>query len=121
MKIVYFLAILVVACGSPSVKDLRAEGEIETRKLACLLSEIKTKDQLRKKISKIQNSYAKIADLMIQLRNLPDDLARDSEPTAASDELFVELARLYEMPGCRRLLESAQEEAIERLQKESIL
>ncbi len=121
MKPIFLLSLLLfVSCGSPSIRDLRAEGEAETRKLARLLSEIDTKDQLQKKKAKIQNSYCRIADLVIQLRHLGEGAALENEPSESSDELFVELARLYEMPGCRRLLEAAQEEAIRRLKKESI-
>ena len=122
MKPLLFLSFLfLVSCGSPSIRDLRGEGEAETRKLAGILAEIETKDQLQKKISKIQNSYSRVADLMIQLRHLGKGAALESDPSECSDELFVELARLYEMPGCRRLLEAAQEDAIQRLKKESIL
>jgi hypothetical protein len=103
------------------MRDLRAEGEAETRKLALVLSGIETKDQLQKKLSKIQHCYSRIGDLVIQLRQLGDGVTSEGEPSECSDELFIELARLYEMPGCRRLLEAAQEEAIRRLKKESIL
>lgn len=39
----------------------------------------------------------------------------ESEPSMASEELFAELARLYEMPGGRELIEMAQRDAIHRL------
>ena len=115
MKKMILLLFFVVSCGAPTVKDLRAEGEGETRKLAELLRDIDTREQLQKKIGKIQQSYAKIADLMIQLREMPEDLGGEEEASESSDALFIELARLYEMPGCKKLLESAQEVAIERL------
>jgi hypothetical protein len=115
MKRMILLLFFVVSCGSPSVKDLRSEGEVETRKLAGLLRDIETREQLQKKIGKIQQCYSKIANLVIQLREVPEGLVGDEEALESSDALFIELARLYEMPGCRRLLEAAQEDAIKRL------
>lgn len=115
MKRLYFLLVFAAACAPTSLKDLRSEGEAETRKLAVLLSEIETKEQLQKKFSSIQSSYGKIADLVIERRHL-SGVALE-EPSGASDALFAQLARLYEMPGCRRLLEAAQEQAIHKLQK----
>ncbi|HEV7737161.1 MAG TPA: hypothetical protein VGO47_07295 [Chlamydiales bacterium] len=120
MKKTILLLFFMVSCGSPSVKDLRAEGEGETRKLAGLLRDIETREQLQKKIGKIQQCYAKIADLMIQLREMSEGLAGDEEASEFSDALFIELVRLYEMPGCRRLLEAAQEGAIEKLYPRSL-
>lgn len=117
--ILFCLALSVFSCGPPTIRDLRSEGESETRKLAYLLQDIQTKEQLQKKLPKIQQSYVRIAELMIQIRSF--DLALDEKPTEASDELFVELARLYEMPGFRKLLEAAQGPAIERLKEQSIL
>jgi len=97
--------------------DLRAAGELETKKLIYLLRDVENKEQLQKKIGKIQQSYTRIAELVLELRKLSTDTNLGSEPSEVGDALFMELARLYEMPGCRRLLETAQEDAIYRLSK----
>ena len=111
-----FLALLLVTllfltgCAPSSISDLRVMGEAETLKLAKLLHKIDTKDDLQRNLPKVKKSYLRIAELMVQVREFHD--AIDTEPSGASDQLFAELARLYEMPGCRELMESAQNEAL---------
>jgi hypothetical protein len=116
----FFLALLAVcatACGPSSWSDVRAEGEAETRKLARLLHEINTKDELQKEMPRLKKRFNRMADLVLQVRRMKDlsPLPENSDPSEASDELFAELARLYEMPGCRELIENAQGEALRRL------
>lgn len=109
--------ILLVSCAPSSWEDLRAEGEAETKKLAQILHKIDTKEELQKEILKIKKSYRRIADLVVEVRKMEErsPMPEVREPTEASDALFAELARLYEMPGCRALIEGAQSEAIHRL------
>lgn len=112
--------IFLISCTQTTLKDLRSQGEAETARLAHLLHEIDTKDELQQKLTKIEKSYNKIADLILQVRSLSVE-ASLSEPSKASDELFAELARLYEKPGCRSLLETAQQEAICRLKTDDTI
>jgi hypothetical protein len=114
----YWIALLfLVSCAPASWDDLRAEGEAETRKLALLLHRIDTKEQLQKELPKIKKSYLKIADLILEVKKMGSEgaLPEIRDPSDVSDALFAELARLYEMPGCRELIEGAQSEAIHRL------
>jgi hypothetical protein len=90
-------------------------GEAETIQFAELLHTIDTKDDLQRNLAKVKKSYLRIAELILQVREYPE--AMDPEPSTASDRLFVELARLYEMPGCRELMERAQDEALALLIK----
>ena len=115
-----WLLCILAACNSPSEREIRLQGEAETRKLALLFSEITTKEQLQKRMPSIQSSYGKIADLMIQLKHLEGGFTPEEEPSEASVALYGELTRLYEMPGFRYLLEKAQEGAVERLKTASI-
>ncbi len=109
------LLLLLTACGPSSISDLRVVGEAETLKLATLLHKIDTKDDLQRNLPKVKKSYLRIAELILQVRGFPE--AIDIEPSAPSDQLFTELARLYEMPGCRELMESAQDEALALLSR----
>ena len=106
----FLLLLLFTACGPSSVSDLRVEGEAETLRFAEVLQMIDTKDDLQRNFSKVKKGYLRMAELMLQVREFHD--AIEMEPTAASDRLFSELARLYEMPGCRELMERAQDEAL---------
>ncbi len=108
---------LLTSCAPSSWDDLRAEGEAETRKLAHLLHDIDTKDELSKQLPAIRKSYLRLAELIQAVRKMEEKTTMPelSEPSEASDALFAELARLYEMPGCREMIEEAQVEAIRRL------
>lgn len=105
---------LLVSCGPASLADLRCEGEAQTRKLAEILREIENKEELQKATGKLKERFNKIAEILIETRRFSKE---ETEPSFASEELFVELARLYEMPGGREIIEGAQAEAIQRLKR----
>ena len=115
MRSISFLLLLLASCGPSSISDLRVVGDAETLKFANLLHKIDTKDDLQRNLPKVRKSYLRIAELIVQVKEFHD--AIDTEPSAASDRLFAELARLYEMPGCRELMESAQGDALALLKR----
>lgn len=104
--------ILLAGCAPSTFEDLRYEGEAETRKLASELKTIESKEDLYRSLPRLKKRYNKIADLLIEARKFEE---REGEPSAVSEELFAELARLYEIPGGREAIESCQSEAIRRL------
>jgi hypothetical protein len=106
-----FLALLT-ACSPSSLSDVRLEGEAETKRLSEELKSIETIEDLTKASPKLKKRFNKIADLLIEARQFPDV---PSEPSLASEELFAELARIYEIPGGREALEKTQAEAILKL------
>lgn len=108
----FSILIFLASCGPASLADLRYEGEAQTRKLAAELRTIESKEDLQKAIPKLKKRFNKIGELLIEARGFPKE---ESEPSFASEQLFAELARLYEMPGGRELIESAQTEAIHQL------
>lgn len=108
----FWICLFLVSCGPSTLADLRDEGEVQTRKLALELRAIDTKEDLQRAIPRLKKRFNKIADLLLEARNFSKE---ESEPSYASEELFVELARLYEMQGGRELIEGAQMDAIRRL------
>ena len=101
------------SCGPNSLEEVRIEGESETRKLAQELRSIENKEDLQKALPRLRKRFNKLADILALAQNYS---AEDTPPTLASEELFIELARIYEMPGGRVLVETAQAEAIKRLE-----
>ncbi len=85
------------------------------RLLAKELRSIETKEDLQRAIPRLRKRYNRIADLLIEAKNIP---CHEDEGSAASEELFVELARIYEMPGGREGIELAESQALQRLQSE---
>lgn len=110
----FWIFLSLCSCGPSSFADLRYEGEAQTRKLAEELRTIETKEDLQKAVPKLRKRFNKIGDLLIEARGFSKE---EMEPSFASEQLFAELARLYEMPGGRELIESAQGEAIQKLKK----
>lgn len=104
---------ILLLTGCSSFEDLRLQGEAETQKLARELKAIETKEDLQRTIPRLKKRFNKMADLVIEARSFSKE---DTKPSLASEELFIELARLYEMPGGRELIETAQMDAVLRLQ-----
>ncbi len=118
MKRYYFLFLCFSACSSSSVEDFRCEGETQIRALTIELRQIHSRDELRAAIPRVRKKILKLSELLIDVREfLSTHLDVDPSPShsLAGDELFAELARLYEMPGGKELMETAQIEAIDRL------
>jgi hypothetical protein len=104
----------MVSCGGPTtLSEVRYEGEAETKKLAEELRNLETKEDVLKAIPVLKKRFHKIADLLVIAKAFPKE---ESEPSFASEQLFAELARLYEIPGCKELIESAQIEAARKIQ-----
>ncbi len=110
----FLMWIFLASCTPATLADLRAEGESETKKLAAELREIESKDELQKAVPRLRKRFLKLADLLVEARGFP---LEEGPPTPASEELFIELARLYEMPGGRELIEWAEGEAVARLER----
>ena len=99
-------------CSPTTLEDICIEGESQVKKLAEELREIETKEALKKALPRIERRFLKIAELLIELEKMPH---KERDPMEVSERLFIEMARLYEIPGGREMLESAQVAAIDRL------
>ncbi len=110
----YLTFLFLCSCSPSSLEDLRYEGESQTKKLALELRAVESKEDLQKTLPKLKKRFNKIAELLVEARSFSKG---ESEPSFASEQLFAEMARLYEMPGGRELIESAQMEAIQRLKR----
>lgn len=111
----FWILIFLCSCGPATFDDLRVEGDAEIRLLAKELRGIETKEELQKAIPRLRKRYNRIADLLIEAKKYPPV---DDEGSLASEELFVELARIYEMPGGREGIELAEAQALKRLQSD---
>lgn len=114
MRALFLLFLLLFSCSPASLIDVQVEGEAQTKKLVRELEKIDTKEDLQKALPQIKKRFNELADVLILAR---DFSSQNPEPSLASEQLFVALARLYEMPGGRELIESAQFEAVEKLKR----
>ncbi len=110
----FWMWMILASCGPSTLADLRYEGEAQTKKLAEELRAVESKEDLQRALPELRKRFNKIADLLIEARGFEKE---ESQPSFASEQLFTELARLYEMPGGRELIEGAQLEAVQRLKR----
>jgi len=116
-----FLLLFLASCSPSNLEELRYEGEAEIRKCTADLRTIETKEDVQRSVKKLRNHFNRIADLVVLgeekglfKKGLESE---ETETFLHGDELFAELARVYEIPGARAIVESAQEEAARKLTK----
>jgi hypothetical protein len=118
MRLIHFLPIflLLAGCAPANLKELRCEGEEQMKKLTGDLKKIETIEDVQKGSKKLKKHFNRIGELLIETRHFPPP-AEPEGRTAAGEALFAELARVYEIPGARSLIETAQSEAVHRLDR----
>jgi hypothetical protein len=110
----HLILFCLVSWSPETLDDLRREGTTEMQKLTEALKNIQSKEDVKKESKQLVKRFNRIADLLIETRKFR---ATGAEPSAAGDELFAELSRLYEIPGVREAIEATQREAIRRLDR----
>ena len=117
MRLLILFVGILTACAPSSMEDFRNEGERAARAMTRELRQIQTRDDLQAELPALRRKFLQMSDLLLKVRAFrskhPESIA--SPPSFASDELFAELSRIYEVPGGQELIESAQLEAIEKL------
>lgn len=108
----FWIMLFLCSCGPSSWTDLRFEGEAQTRRLTEELHAIENKEDLQKALPRLKKRFNKLADVLVEVRKYPKE---EGNPSFISEQLFIELARIYEMPGGRELVESSQKQAVRKL------
>ncbi len=104
---------LLSSCSGPhTLEDLRCEGESQVKKLTAELRAIQNREDLQKSVPRLKKRFNEMADLLLEAQAFPK---KETEMSEVGEELFLELARLYEWPGGRELIESAQNEAVRKI------
>lgn len=116
-RFVLILALFFLSCSPSQSTDLRKQGKSQIEKLVAELRKIETKEDLKRAVPRLKKNFNKLADLLVLTRQFPQD---EEKPCQIGEELFTELARLYEIPGARELIESSQAEAVHRLRSTSL-
>ncbi len=118
MRHIHFLSIflLLAGCAPANLKELRCEGEERMKKLTADLKKMETVEDVQKGAKRLKKHFNRLGELLIETRNFPQP-AESPAAAGAGEELFAELARIYEIPGARSLVEAAQSEAVHRLDR----
>ena len=106
---------LLAACRGSPQDEFRFRGERIIREINHLLEHVENHDELQAASPQLRKQFKKLAYLLLDVRtfrekhpdiSFPEDLLEESEI------LFVHLARLYEIPGCREIMERSQADAV---------
>ncbi len=116
-----FLLLVLSACGSHSLEDFREEGESITRSLIKELQTIRTRDDLVQIAPRLQKLFDRLVDTIVTAREFLDKYPKleieefSQKNHDLSDQLRIELNRIYCIEGGRELIEKCQESALHRL------
>lgn len=103
-------------CAPSSAEEFYREGEAATASLTEEMRRIHSKEELESAVPKLRKKYLRIAKLVLAAGEIAAKGEKPLLACQASDELFAEIARLYELPGGRELLISAQAESLKLLE-----
>ncbi len=112
------LFFLTFSCSKGPEEEFRQRGAKITNEMAQMLSQVQSHEQLQALVPRLKKKFNSLADLLLELRSCKEKGSESwflNESTEESEALFAELARLYEIPGCREIIEGAQGEAITKL------
>ncbi len=115
------LLLIAISCGPRSLEDFQEEGEGVIRSLIQELKGIHTREQLLAASGKLQRQFDRLITLIIAAEEFSfshpevekgEEIRHNHE---LSDQLRVELNRLYRLEGGRQIIEKCQEKALHRL------
>lgn len=112
---------LATGCGTRSLDDFREEGEGVTRSLIQELQTIHTREQLLSSSGRLQRLFDNLVNVMMAAEEYcsghPELEKGELMPHnhELSDQLRIELNRLYRLEGGRQFIEKCEENALHRL------
>lgn len=117
------LLLILASCGPRSLDDFVEEGDGVVRSLVQELQSIHTRDHLLASTSKLKKLFDRLADIMIAAQEYANshpelnksELIRPNHEI--SDQLRIELNRLYKLEGGCQIIEKCQENALQKLEK----
>lgn len=124
-KFFMILAMLLIAtsCGPRSLDDFEEEGEGIIRSLIKELQAIHSREQLLAASDKLQRHFDHLGSVMIaaqEFKNTHPELGRGTSKQELSDQLRIELNRIYRLEGGRQIIEKCQENALLRLHRNEL-
>lgn len=119
--ILSILLMLTTSCGNRSLDDFQEEGEGVIRSLIQELKEIHTRQELIAASGSLQKRFDHLVSIMISAEEfLASHPERAKEGTVLnhelSDQLRIELNRLYRLEGGRQIIEKCQEKGLLRME-----
>lgn len=119
IQLVFFLLLLASCSRGP--EEIRDEGQSIMRSLIKEFKSVKSRDELMEKEERVKALFEKfvkvLAEAKIYLEKHDEALEFKWKDHELSDELKMEINRLYRIEGCKEIIEKCESEALAR-QKE---
>ncbi len=103
------------ACMTSPQETFRGKGKKIVKELTLTLQNVENHEELQSASPQLRKLYKKLALLLLEVRSCQEkhpEMTFSSEALEESEELFSHLARLYEIPGCREIMERSQGDAV---------
>ena len=81
------------------------------------LRKVESKEDLERAQLRLENHFLQIAKLLVELQKFEESGEEKKLPSDLEEELFTHLARFYELPETREILEESQRKACFALKK----
>lgn len=115
----FLILLFLASCGSRSLDEFQEEGEGLIRSLIQELQTIHSREKLLASSGKLQKYFERLVNIMIAAEEFsyshPELEKGESIRHDLSDQLRIELNRLYRLEGGRQIIEKCQEKALHRL------
>ncbi len=113
-----FFLFLIAGCSPNSLDDYQKEGQALCRILVSDLRKVQTREELLKIEPILKKRFQHLVELMIQAKNYhlkhPDEVPLENPDHFFSEQLQLELQRIYHLEGGREMIERTQREALIR-------
>lgn len=124
MKVFYLYCIVVmmnVSCSPISLEEHQEEGKMIVCSLLKELRDVSSKEDLLDKKKILQKKFSSLVNIMISAKKrqmkVPEDQFVKERGRDLSDLLQKELYRIYQIEGCRELMEEIEGESFYRLHR----
>lgn len=115
------LLLLLAGCRTQSPQQLSQNTAAVTERMLALLGQIETRQDCLAREEDLEKLYLAYAELIIKAEQLLERKAAEGLVFPSDDQLSeslrAELLRVYDIDGCREIVERAQEEAMHKLVK----
>lgn len=107
-----WMLLFLCSCFSSPAGKYQAKGKKVIREIVKTLQDVENHEELLAATPQLKKQFKKLAVLLVEMRDLKTEPLEKKEPLQESEALFAELARLYEIPGCREIIERSQMDAV---------
>lgn len=107
--------LILCGCGSRSAEDIREEGRTVTRTLTEELRTVHNRRELMEAAPKLKTLFRQLAELMAASQEFQEPLDLEKTDHDLSDELRLQMNRIYQMDGGRQIMEQSQQDAVRLL------